>query len=1105
MKNIQVVSRARIITSLSFVLLGLGLLCSIPFIESRAQTSSGGVIHPTDTVPVTWSGTTISPGGNTGESTCIDSGPGKSCETYIVTVGGTKADWVSAGKRVQVLLQWQQLANEYDIYIHQGTSTSGQLVTSAVAGPALTSQVAYIDVGQFGTGAFTIHVAYDTTPTSAADEYSGSISAVSSAPSPAPVAKADTGPKIGFENFEVPGALTQVTGTSNGGLTVEYLGRNAGEPSVGANFNTGVINVQSDLETLFVTFNDNNPPTGPKATWVNRRAPTSQVIDSDPIGYTDRQTGRVFASELTALAPDTAKLSYSDDDGQNWTPGQGSGIASAVDHQTLGGGPYHTPLPANLPVGYPRPTYYCSQDIAAALCSRSDDGGLTFGPSVPIYNLTECGGLHGHVKVGPDGTVYVPNKNCNGEGAVAVSEDNGTTWNVRTVSSTTVDTAPSVSDPTVGIDANNRVYFADASNDNSALVALSDDEGRTWKNIVDLAPFYGLKNVKYPTAVGGDAGRAAIAFYGSTTPGTSEDGAFSGVWHLYVAETFDAGLSWTVTDATPNFPIQRGGIWTQGGGNIYRNLLDFFDITIDKQGRVVIGYVNGCAGGNCAQAAPAANGNAFSATATIARQSSGRRLFASFDPATATSVPGMPFVTQRRINTTTHLTWSTADTGNSAITGYRILRGTAPGAEALLTTLPATQTSYDDTTAIKPATTYYYKVLAVNALGTSNANNETAAPYVGDTCNGVIIHQNDPTHPEATGGQVATPPAPELLIDTVAVGEPYRAGASLLMFRMKVGDLTTIPPNSRWRMVWDSNTSPGQQYYVGMTSDTASAITFEYGTVATATVGLLLGVPTETKVAAADAASNFSADGTITIYIPKSGVGSPQPGDLLGAVNGRTFTGDTPETNTLERSTTLVDHTFVKGQTDNAYPAATYTLVGNLVCSVSSAVSRKTHGTAGTFDINLPTTGTPAIECRTGPAAGSHKIVVTLAGAVSAVNSVTVTPAPNATATISGTPALSGNQIVVNLTGVSNAQTLALNLLGVSDGTSTANITIPVSFLQGDVNQNGRVDGNDVSAVQSRSRQQANSSNFVYDVNTTGLIDGNDVSAAQTKTRTVLP
>ena len=74
--------------------------------------------------------------------------------------------------------------------------------------------------------------------------------------------------------------------------------------------------------------------------------------------------------------------------------------------------------------------YYCSQDLVAAFCLRSDDGGVTYGPPVQTYT-TECGGLHGHVKVSPkDGSVYLPNKDCNGSEAAVVSTDNGVTWTV---------------------------------------------------------------------------------------------------------------------------------------------------------------------------------------------------------------------------------------------------------------------------------------------------------------------------------------------------------------------------------------------------------------------------------------------------------------------------------------------------------------------------------------------------------------------------------------------------------------------------------------------------------------------------------------------------
>jgi len=175
-----------------------------------------------------------------------------------------------------------------------------------------------------------------------------------------------------------------------------------------------------------------------------------------------------------------------------------------------------------------------------------------------MYTFTECAGIHGHLKVSPkDGTVFVPNNNCNNEGAVAVSEDNGVNWNVRPVRNATVDTHSGHSDPAVAVDANGRVYFAIASNDNSCAVGWSDDNGKNWNNIVNVAAAYGLQNVRYPAAVAGDAGRAAVAFYGSSTPGDANDNRFNGIWHLYIAHTFDGGMTWTTTDATPNAPIQR--------------------------------------------------------------------------------------------------------------------------------------------------------------------------------------------------------------------------------------------------------------------------------------------------------------------------------------------------------------------------------------------------------------------------------------------------------------------------------------------------------------------------------------------------------------------
>ena len=894
-------------------MIGLGLIIfMLAPPRMRSATPATGTVNAGG--PATaWDGTALGTGSAGGEGTCVE---GVSCDTYTLTVGGAAADW--AGKRVEVRISWPTSTDDFDLVIHKG-SNAGPIVDTSGNGAGVPEK-AHINPASDGVGVFTVHVIYFAS--APGDQYHGTATPVPLIPPAPPAAPPDTGAKIGYENFEVPGVLTPVTTTT--GPTVEWMGRNAGEPSIGNNWNTGVTNFQSDLETLFITFNNSCPANGQTATWVNRAAPTSQVIDSDPIGFTDRLTGRTFAAELSATSP-TCKISYTDDDGVTWVPSPGT-LGSGIDHETIGGGPYRAPVPAGLV--YPNAVYYCSQDLVAAFCLRSDDGGVHWGPPVQTYT-TECGGLHGHVKVSPvDGTVYLPNNACGGDGAAVVSEDNGITWKIRHVSSASIGSSSGASDPAIGIDKAGRVYFAMANADSAALVATSDDRGNTWQNFVDVGAAFGLQNIRYPAAVAGDAGRAAIAFYGSTTAGSANAASFNGIWHLYVAHTFDGGLTWTTSDVTPAAPLQRGCIWTGGGANICRNLLDFFDITIDKQGRVQVGYVNGCAGGNCAQASPSATGNAFSSTATIARQSSGRRLVAAFDPPASPSVPGIPFVTQKRTGGFVHLAWSEADTGNSPITSYQIHRGTASGAEALLATVGGNATSFDDVSASDPSKTYFYKVVAVNAVGSSCGNNETAAPYVGDTCSGIIIHRNDPTHPESAAANAN----PALAIDYVAVGEP--ASTSNFMFRMKVTSLSTVPPNSRWRMVWDSFASSGQQFYVGMNTDSSGAPSFVYGTVATAVVGLVVGVPQETQGTSAGdpgvalAQSNFQADGTITIFVPKAKVGNPKPGDLLGAVNGRTFS----DNSNLERSTGLIDHTFVKAQTDNAYPAATYAVAGNGPC-----------------------------------------------------------------------------------------------------------------------------------------------------------------------------
>jgi hypothetical protein len=1117
MKKNSRTSTARVLAGLPFFLVSIFLIV-VTVSDLSADASAGktsangsGTVSPAAAVPATFSGTY-----DPTEFPCGTplNGPFTAAPTDVRIVVTATAT-IPTNDLTVTLLYGATPGTATPVAGPEDAATSSEVLLYQPGGPVPSTFPYWVQVCETPSPGAVPQVApfdYNGTFTSDSTGPAGGV------PPPkttnAPAAPLDTGAKVGFENFSAPGVLVQVKTTEAGQQPngVEYMGRNAGEPSIGNNWLTDTSIYYSGLETLFVKFDGSCPASGLSSTWVNRAAPTQIAVDSDPIGFTDSPLGRSFTGELTLLSP-TCKTSFTDNDGQIWVPTQGSGLASAVDHETIGGGVYHTPIPS-LPTPYNHAVYYCSQDTQnnTGLCSRSDDGGLTFGPSVPVTPPLQnvCTGLHGHVKVSPkDGTVYVPFNTCDGAGSVAESEDNGITWTVRHVQNGVVSTAPSASfqDPAVSIDANGRVYFAIANNDTQAVVATSDDHGQTWKNLFSVSDVYGLKNVRYPAATAGDMNRAAVAFYGTTTAGDALQPTFAGVWHLYVASTFDGGKHWTTTDATPNAPMQRGCIWAKGGANICRNLLDFFDMTVDKNGRVQVGYVNGCEGGPCVQAPLTAQGeslpgqgNGYTSTATIARQSSGRRLFAANDPAT-TSKPGMPLLTARRVGNVVHLQWSEADTGNLTITNYRIRRGTSSNAETLLTIAPGSQTggTYDDTLASNDTTAYYYEVVAVNSAGNSCPNNEVFVPYVGDTCSGLVIHRNDPAHQEANT-QTATPPS--LLIDYVAVAEP--PATDLLMFKMKVNSLAgSLPPNSRWRIVWNSYSAQAvagdvaaQQWFTGMTTDSNGVPSFTYGTLADAGVPAVF-VISEQQQFPADPASNYQPDGTITLFVPKSGVGNPQPGALLGGVNGRTFADNSVQ----ERSNTYVDHTFVKAQTDNSYPASTYLVSGNNFCSSTGiapigAVSRKTHGSVGDFDIDLPLSGPEGIEDRT--STGNYRIVVTFPGPIASIGSASCGGQ-------AATKTINGSVVTVNCTGVPNAQNIVITLNNVSDGTNVGNVSIPMGVLAGDTNADRVCDANDVNQTKSQSGKPVTGSNFREDVNHDGLIDANDVSLVKSKSGTSLP
>ena len=108
---------------------------------------------------------------------------------------------------------------------------------------------------------------------------------------------------------------------------------------------------------------------------------------------------------------------------------------------------------------------------------------------------------------------------------------------------------------------------------------------------------------------------------------------------------------------------------------------------------------------------------------------------------------------------------------------------------------------------------------------------------------------------------------------------------------------------------------------------------------------------------------------------------------------------------------------------------------------------------------------------------------------------------------VSGTPTFSGNTMTVDLTGVTDIQTLAVTLSNATDSFSQVlpNTVVNVSFLSGDANESRTVNATDIGQVKSLSGVAITSTNFRFDVNANGAINASDVGLVKAASGNVLP
>ena len=160
-----------------------------------------------------------------------------------------------------------------------------------------------------------------------------------------------------------------------------------------------------------------------------------------------------------------------------------------------------------------------------------------------------------------------------------------------------------------------------------------------------------------------------------------------------------------------------------------------------------------------------------------------------------------------------------------------------------------------------------------------------------------------------------------------------------------------------------------------------------------------------------------------------------------------------------------------------------------------SAASVKTHGSAGSFGVDLPLSGSPGIEPRSGGNNGNYSVVFTFSGNIAdcgtaATAGGTVVAGPNA------------NQCTENLSGVANAQYLSVGLNNVG---GVGNVAVQMGVLTGDTNADKFCDAIDTSQTKSQAGHPVTNSNFREDVNVDGFIDAIDTSLVKSKSGTALP
>ncbi len=570
------------------------LLCTLPTYRGRAANPNSGTIAPSAATPVTWQGTATA-GGAPGESSCVE---GANCDTFTLNVSGTPADWT--GKIIKIRIAWTNPANDYDLYVHKDANF-GPIVGQSADGPPSTNENTSISPSGTGTGIYTVHVVYFAV-TPQADQYQGSATVA-----PAPPQRPATYVKGG------------ITFSPNVTVKAPATGRD-GEPSSrtdpkGNFYVAGIRGVPAGVDLWYHDLRPTIPdPNNPLSTIANpnydplmrnyiyRGQPDSLCHDvngqptncgpSDGGGDVDVAVG-LAPPGVGTTAADPSVLAFSSLVASNISVGKSLDRGITFTNNPLG----------NLTGGPPGDDrewqefygnnvvylFYRTLNPAVPQVQRSDDGGLTYGPTKTTLGNTsigQAGAIDVHQRTGRVFISGSQGKVCVGDPPTPGAEPLFYACHQVTTEASVANIFFVVKVADDGT-ANGTVYVA-YSDGKAIFLRHSTDNAVTWSDPVRVSDGAETRTSLFPWLETGPVpGSVGVVWYGTSETTNSEKAN----WKTFYAQSFDA------TSAQPTFRqveasdhfIHGSNISTGGTlGSKNRNLLDYFQLSYDPAGAAVI-------------------------------------------------------------------------------------------------------------------------------------------------------------------------------------------------------------------------------------------------------------------------------------------------------------------------------------------------------------------------------------------------------------------------------------------------------------------------------------------------------------------------------------